>query len=66
MELLKAGVDETVIALWLGNEYPETTRVYLEADLDIKRDALEKSTPHQAKSNKFKADDTLLSYLQSL
>jgi len=66
MELLKAGVDETVIALWLGHESPETTRVYLEADLDMKRDALEKSTPHKAQSTEFKADDALLSYLKSL
>ena len=66
MELLKAGVDVTVIALWLGHESLETTRVYLEADLDMKRDALDKSTPHQAQSNKFKADDALLGYLKSL
>jgi len=66
MELLKAGVDVTVIALWLGHESLETTRIYLEADLDMKRRALAKTTPHQIQSSKFKADDALLSYLKSL
>jgi site-specific recombinase XerD len=28
MELLQAGVDTTVIALWLGHESVETTRIY--------------------------------------
>jgi site-specific recombinase XerD len=29
MNLLHAGVDITVIALWLGHEDPATTRIYL-------------------------------------
>lgn len=66
MELLKAGVDVTVIALWLGHESLETTRIYLEADLDMKRRALAKTTPHQTQSSKFIADDVLLSFLKSL
>lgn len=66
MELLKAGVDVTVIALWLGHESLDTTRIYLEADLEMKRRALEKTAPHQTNSTKFKADDALLSFLKSL
>jgi integrase/recombinase XerD len=66
MELLKAGVDVTVIALWLGHESLDTTRIYLEADLEMKRCALKKATPHKAQSTTFKADDALLSYLKSL
>jgi len=31
MELLQAGVDRAVIALWLGHESVETTQIYLEA-----------------------------------
>jgi integrase len=36
MRLLKAGIDTTVIALWLGHEQVETTQVYVHADLAIK------------------------------
>lgn len=36
MELLLAGVDRTVIALWLGHESIETTQIYLDANLAIK------------------------------
>ncbi len=66
MELLKAGVDVTVIALWLGHESLDTTRIYLEADLEMKRCALAKTTPHQAQPTGFKADDALLEFLKSL
>jgi integrase len=44
MRLLHAGVDTTVIALWLGHEQVETTQMYLHADLAIKERAL----PNQA------------------
>jgi site-specific recombinase XerD len=37
MELLLAGVDRAVIALWLGHESVETTQIYLDADLAMKR-----------------------------
>jgi len=47
MELLQAGVDTTVIALWLGHESVETTHIYLEADLAMKQKALAKTTPHK-------------------
>ena len=40
MRLLQAGVDTSVIALWLGHEQVETTQVYLHADLRIKERAL--------------------------
>src|SRR4051812_20379056 len=45
MDLLQAGVDRSVIALWLGHESVETTQVYLEATLAMKERALEKTTP---------------------
>jgi integrase/recombinase XerD len=45
MRLLHAGVDTTVIALWLGHESVETTRIYLDADLSIKERALARTTP---------------------
>jgi len=40
MRLLHAGVDTTVIALWLGHEQVDTTQIYLHADLTIKEQAL--------------------------
>jgi integrase len=36
MELLQAGVDCSVIALWLGHEPIETTQTYLHAHLALK------------------------------
>jgi integrase/recombinase XerD len=40
MRLLHAGVDIAVIALWLGHESIETTRIYRFADLDLKQKAI--------------------------
>ncbi len=36
MELLQAGVDLTVIDLWLGHESTKTTQIYLDANLALK------------------------------
>ena len=47
MELLQAGVDRAVIALWLGHESVETTQIYLDADLALKEQALAKDQPGQ-------------------
>src|SRR5207253_3146373 len=40
MDLLHSGVDRSVIALWLGHESPETTQIYLEADMALKEKPL--------------------------
>jgi hypothetical protein len=48
MELLQAGVDCSVIALWLGHESVETTQIYLDANLALKEDALKKTSPVNA------------------
>ena len=45
MELLQAGVDRAVIALWLGHESVETTQIYLDADLALKEQAWLRPTP---------------------
>jgi site-specific recombinase XerD len=66
MELLQAGVDITVIALWLGHESVETTRIYLEADLAMKQKVLDKATPHEGCPGVYKPDDSLLAFLKSL
>lgn len=66
MELLQAGVDITVIALWLGHESIETTHVYLEADLTMKEKILAKTTPHDGNPGVYKPDDALLAFLKAL
>jgi site-specific recombinase XerD len=45
MQLLQAGVDTTVIALWLGHETIRTTQIYLHADLGLKERALARTAP---------------------
>jgi len=66
MELLQAGVDRTVIALWLGHESMETTQIYLDADLAMKEKALAKLEPMGKRPRRYKADDSLLAFLRSL
>lgn len=66
MELLQAGVDTTVIALWLGHESIETTHIYLEADLAMKEKALAKTRPHGGCPGVYKPDDALLAFLKAL
>jgi len=66
MELLQAGVDRAVIALWLGHESVETTQIYLDADLAMKERALSKTTPSDGRSLRYRPDDKLLGFLRSL
>ena len=66
MALLQSGVDIDVIALWLGHEHVETTNVYVHADLAMKEKALEKVLPTGIPFRRFRADDTLLAFLESL
>jgi integrase/recombinase XerD len=67
MELLQAGVDCSVIALWLGHESIETTQVYLHAHLAMKEAALAKVPAfHKAMSVRYRPRDRLLTFLDSL
>jgi integrase len=66
MHLLQAGVDIATIALWLGHESIETTHMYLQADLAMKEEALEKLEPIEGEWQRFRADDPLLAFLASL
>jgi integrase len=66
MELLQAGIDRSVIALWLGHESIETTQIYLDADLALKQKALAKTDPTGGGCKLFKPDDPLLAFLKSL
>lgn len=53
MELLLAGVDRSVIALWLGHESVETTQIYLEANLALKEKALARTKPLHVKAGRY-------------
>ena len=66
MDLLHNGIDQTVIALWLGHESIETTQVYLHADMKLKEKALEKMSNPSINNVRFKPDDKLLSFLENL
>ena len=66
MELLHNGVDPAVIALWLGHESVETTYIYLHADLELKERAMDKTTPSGMRPGRFRPDDTVLAFLNSL
>ena len=66
MELLQAGVDRSVIALWLGHESIETTHIYVEADLATKERALAKLTPVEGTVPRFRPADSVLAFLNSL
>ena len=67
MELLQAGVDCSVIALWLGHESVETTQMYLHAHMALKEAALAKVTPmRSAKSIRYRPGDRLLQFLNAL
>jgi integrase/recombinase XerD len=67
MELLQAGVDCSVIALWLGHESIETTQIYLHAHLALKEAALAKLMPYERnKRTRFKPSDRLLDFLEAL
>lgn len=66
MELLQAGVDRTVIALWLGHESVETTQIYLDANLALKEQALARTTPPDIAPGRFRPDDPLLAFLKEL
>jgi site-specific recombinase XerD len=66
MELLQAGVDHSVIALWLGHESPETTSIYLQANLALKEKILEKTRPLHVKAGRYRPNDKLLQFLKAL
>jgi len=66
MHLLQAGVDISVIALWLGHESPVTTHHYVEADLAMKERALARLPEPEAKIQRYRAPDSLIAFLKTL
>ena len=66
MELLQAGVDHSIIALWLGHESADTTMIYLQADLTLKEKIVAKTKPLNVKVGRYRPDDKLLQFLNEL
>jgi site-specific recombinase XerD len=66
MHLLQAGMDITVIALWLGHESPVTTHDYVEADLAMKEHALATIGPPETKRTRYRPTDALMKFLEGL
>lgn len=66
MALLEAGVDTSVIALWLGHERVETTQVYLHADFALMERALARIAPPNTRPGRYRPPDTLLAFLEGL
>lgn len=66
MDLLQDGIDPSMIALWLGHESIETTQIYLDANLALKQQILDKTAPPKGKPGRYRPDDRLLAFLKSL
>lgn len=66
MHMLQAGVDITLIALWLGHESPTTTHMYVEADLAMKEQALKAVQAPEIKPVRYQPTDRVLAFLESL
>jgi integrase/recombinase XerD len=66
MRLLHAGVDTSVIALWLGHESVDTTQIYLHADLELKEKALDRTKPPNGRAGRYQAPESLIAWLEAL
>ena len=63
---LQAGVDTSVIALWLGHAGVRSTDAYVHADISIKERALALTTPAAVKPGRYRPTDKMLAFLESL
>ena len=67
MKLLHAGVDTTVIALWLGHEQISTTNIYIHADMTLKENAIAKVAPTAAAAaGRYQPSDSVMAFLEAL
>ena len=66
MALVHAGIDPTVIALWMGHASPLSTRPYLHADMQLKQQAADRLTPPGTPPGRYHAPDDLLAFLAAL
>ena len=66
MRRREAGVDTSIIALWLGHAIQTTTQVYLHAHLALKERALARTAPLNTPPGRFRPPDALLAFLEGL
>ena len=66
MDLLHHGVDQAVIALWLGHESVQTTQIYVHADMRLKEKALARVVTQDSKPGPYRPNDAVLAFLESL
>jgi hypothetical protein len=66
MNLLHAGVDVAVIALWLGHQNTASTDAYLHADMAIKQAAIERTRPPDVQPGTYTPPATVLAWLDGL
>ncbi|MFB7248625.1 tyrosine-type recombinase/integrase [Streptomyces populi] len=66
MSLLQAGVDTTVIALWLGHASVRSTDAYVHTDMTIKEQALAPTTPVTAQPGRYRPSGKVLAFLNRL
>jgi site-specific recombinase XerD len=66
MTLLQSDISTSVIALWLGHEQESTTRGYLHGDLRLKQRAIDRTAPPNTRPGRYRATDSLLTFLDSL
>jgi integrase/recombinase XerD len=66
MALLEAQVPTEVIALYLGHESPQTTHIYVEASLAMKKQAMAKLDPPRAKRFGFRPTEADFRFLDDL
>lgn len=66
MGLLQSRVDLSTIQSWLGHASINTTHQYMEADLEMKRRALEKCDTPETTPAPYQPTDEVLAFLESL
>ena len=66
MDLLQGGVEQRLLALWLGHESVETTQLYLDANLELKQKILDRTRPPNSAPGRYQPGDKLLDFLKSL
>ncbi|MBZ2185837.1 MAG: hypothetical protein K7J46_14085 [Bryobacter sp.] len=67
MHLQQAGVDITMVALWLGYESPASTHIHVEADMAMKEKALKLVEPAKMKATmRYRPTGGLLGFLRRL
>lgn len=66
VRILRATHDLAAVALVLGHQSIDTTRIYIDADLSIKESAIARTAPPHVGSRRYRPPEPLLAFLASL